>query len=580
MAADDRIAIARLALERGDVFAAYDAAAGATAADLPERRYLEVLTLSRLGDWEAGLARYEALRLGELDDADCLALEGRLYKDRAYALPPHAQAEGFADAHRAYARAFERTGSSFAGINAATMAYFAGERSEAGTIARRLLAEAAAVTDYWSAATEAESLLLLDRADDAAAVIARAIGLPGANVGAKASTRRQLAALVARSGAPEAAAAAILDPLAPPRVAFFAGHMFLADAAREAELAARIDAAIAAERVGIAYGALACGADILFAEALLRRGAELHVVLPFDAADFLAQSVRPGGEGWVARFAACRDQATRVVQASHMNYVGDPSQFAFGSAVAMGMARLRADRLGAEAVQLSVAEETAANGVAGTRADLDKWALAGGRSVVIVPGAIDRRLQAAPAPLRDSTMRALRVMVFTDFKGFSSLAEPYIPIFWRMVMETAADAIRPYEARIVCRNTWGDALYLVFDEVAPAIRALLDLRDAMRRVDALAFGAAAGANMRIAAHYGSVYGGQDPVTGAANFYGSEVSRAARVEPVTPPGHVYVTEPLAAAASLTARDVGTTTYVGQLNLAKNYGTAALYRLDRA
>ena len=32
---------------------------------------------------------------------------------------------------------------------------------------------------------------------------------------------------------------------------------------------------------GVAYGALAAGADIILAEALLKRGAALHVVLPF-----------------------------------------------------------------------------------------------------------------------------------------------------------------------------------------------------------------------------------------------------------------------------------------------------------
>ena len=42
----------------------------------------------------------------------------------------------------------------------------------------------------------------------------------------------------------------------------------------------------------IAYGPLACGADILIAEAILERGGELHVVLPFAEEDFLRTSVR------------------------------------------------------------------------------------------------------------------------------------------------------------------------------------------------------------------------------------------------------------------------------------------------
>lgn len=578
MSAGERIASARLALERGDAFAAYDAAAGALAEDPAELRYLEVLALSRLGDWENALARYGALGLGNEDNADHLALEGRLLKDRAFAAPAAEREERFGEAHAAYKGAFERTGSSFAGINAATTAWFAGDMHAASEIAVRILAEAGGAKDYWAAATQAEAMLLLGREADALWAIAQAVELPGANVGARESTYRQLSALIGKAGGGEAASA-ILSFLRPPEVAFFAGHMFRANAERERALAAEIDAKLAAERIGFGYGALACGADILIAERLLARGAELHVVLPFDEEDFLNQSVRPGGAGWEERYRVCLSGARRVYPASGMNYVGDTGQFAFGSAVGMGMARLRAERLGVTAIQLSLSNDGAARGVAGAGADAERWAAAGGRTVTIPAGAIDRRLAPAAAPHRDRTERALRVMVFTDFKGFSKLGEPQIPMFWSFVMETAAAAIAPYKANIVCRNTWGDALYLVFDDIDSAISALLDLRDMMRRVDAQAFGAASGSNMRIAAHYGSVYSGPDPVTGAANFYGFEVSRAARVEPVTPPGHVYVTEPLAAVASLTQRRDRTITYVGRVALAKGYGTASLYRLDR-
>ena len=49
--------------------------------------------------------------------------------------------------------------------------------------------------------------------------------------------------------------------------------------------------------------------------------------------------------------------------------------------------------------------------------------------------------------------------------------------------------------------------------------------------------------MRIGAHYGPAYRTIDHITGRTTFYGTEVSKAARIEPVTPPGAVFVTEPL-------------------------------------
>ena len=44
-----------------------------------------------------------------------------------------------------------------------------------------------------------------------------------------------------------------------------------------------------------------------------------------------------------------------------------------------------------------------------------------------------------------------------------------------------------------------------------------------------------GMNLRVAIHAGPVYLGQDPVTGNTTCFGSNVNRAARIEPITPPG---------------------------------------------
>lgn len=53
--------------------------------------------------------------------------------------------------------------------------------------------------------------------------------------------------------------------------------------------------------LAIAPGA-ACGGDILFLEACLRRNMKVEIFLPFDRAKFIQESVRFGGEGWVSRF--------------------------------------------------------------------------------------------------------------------------------------------------------------------------------------------------------------------------------------------------------------------------------------
>ena len=85
--------------------------------------------------------------------------------------------------------------------------------------------------------------------------------------------------------------------------------------------------------------------------------------------------------------------------------------------------------------------------------------------------------------------------------------------------------------------------------------------------------------MRIGPHYGPVYSGTDPITGLDNFYGSEITLAARIEPTVIPGEIYTTQ--AFAAILTVTDPGrfATRYVGQVELAKGYGVLPIYRLER-
>jgi class 3 adenylate cyclase len=55
-------------------------------------------------------------------------------------------------------------------------------------------------------------------------------------------------------------------------------------------------------------------------------------------------------------------------------------------------------------------------------------------------------------------------------------------------------------------------------------------------------------NLRIALHAGPVYEFNDPVTGSRSYSGTHVSRAARIEPVTPPGQVYASKAFAALAA--------------------------------
>lgn len=577
----DILARARAALDRGDNFAAYDIASQAGGSR--ELTYVRVLALARLGDWRTALAQYVEAGLDQAGDVDSLALKARLLKDKAFDSDSAARGPILREARDAYQAAFEATGENFGAINAASLSFMIGDRPAAEQLSRTILdgSPSGDFASYWQGAIHAEALAIMGRFDEARATLAEAARLPDASVAARSSTFRQFRRLFAHVEIAPTTAAALLDPIRPPRVAHFCGSMFVADDAREARIAAEVAAALREENVGMAFGALACGADIVIAEQALALGIELHVVFPFDRDDFVRQSVAIGGEEWIARFERCAAAATGVYAASAMPFVNDDAQFAFGSGTAMGMARLRAAQIDAETVQIAVTDDKRARGVAGTAADIAAWRAAGGRTRRLLAMGARRpdHQKSDSAGNSERTRRALRVLLFADFQGFSRLPEPVIPKFWRTVMATSAEVLAPYAGTIRASNTWGDGLHIVFDSVEAAAPALIELRERLSALDLGDLGAADVTGMRIAAHFGSVYEMVDPVTGRQNFYGTEVSRAARLEPATPPGRVYITEPMAAAIEMACADLFAPRYVGRLSLPKNFGTEPIYSLER-
>ena len=580
--ASDIIARARAALDRGDPFAAYDIAAEDDGSAGPELAYIRVLTLARLGDWHTALARYDAEGLDRLGDVDSLALKARLLKDKAFDAGVAERKGILREARDAYLAAFERTGDDFAAINAASLSFMIGDKAEAEQLSSTLLehSEDRATRTYWAQATRAEALAILGRFDEAAATLEAAARLPDAKAAARSSTFLQIRRLLASDSAIGGEIAdTLLRPIRPRRVAHFCGSMFLAGDPAEDSLAASVREAIRAEDIGIAFGALACGADIVIAEQALALGVELHAVFPFDRDDFVQQSVVNGGEAWRDRFERCAEAATGTYLASRMRFVSDDEQFAFGSRTAMGMARLRAAQLNAETVQLAVCDQDAEPGIAGTAADMATWRASGGRTHRLSTMGV-RRPQRPPTGARrasDREARALRVLMFADFQGFSHLPEPAIPRFWQTIMAACAATLSRHGEAVLAANTWGDGLHLVFDSVERAAAALTDLGQTLAGLDLAELGGIHG-GMRIAAHFGSVYEMVDPVTGRSNYYGSEVSRAARLEAITPPGKVYISEPMAAAIEMACADHYRSRYVGRIELPKNFGVERIYSLE--
>lgn len=364
----------------------------------------------------------------------------------------------------------------------------------------------------------------------------------------------------------------------------FCGHMFTAGSAAEAELADRVTQAIAEREVTVGYGPLACGADIVIAEALLARGAELQVVLPFCEEDFIAESVLCGGDGWLSRYRACLERAAGVHFATPGAFVGDDNQFAYNSRYAMGLAALRAQIDGSARVQLAVVSDKiaslSATGIAGTVADIKLWQGMGGETVTIPAGPVPRELTfPPPQTIGSGTKRRIRSILFADYKGFSRLGERELVLFMDLVMGRIARVLNRHGDHVEFRNTWGDSLYAIIDKPSRAAQIAVELQDALEDLPPSLSPQGDVAGMRIGVHYGPIWVGTDRITGNRLWYGSEVNRTARIEPVTPVGGVYCTDAFAAALLVAHDQSCRFTPVGKVQLAKAYGEVEMFRLEK-
>jgi tetratricopeptide (TPR) repeat protein len=477
------------------------------------------------------------------DDPAVLSVRGRLLKDRALAAPAGPERRRFyLDAAGAYGRAAVISGAAYPLINAATLWLLGGHPEQSRALADQVLqqdagAQAEPETPYYRAATRAEALLLLGRIGEAREAFEEAIGQAPRAWEDHASTLRQFGLILDALGEDRA----WLDPHRPPRALHFAGHMALASA--DADIGARIRAVIAGERVGFGYGALAAGADIAIAEALLEAGAELHLVLPAPRAAFRERSVAGFGADWTARFDAV------IARAASVRTVGSPEQTAgtlairLAGEVAMGAAVMQAEVLTTEAIQLLITDAEADSSRGATGLIKTLWARTGRRQHLIAAPRDGPRASPADqgAPRRATLAAMLAVDVATDApedSAFRSLAAaigngptPQAPPRWS-----------------------GEVLRLSYETCAEAAAAAATIASSIE--------AARGA--RITGHYGIVRPIDDPFGGPPLELGWSARLPERMLASVPPGAIHVSEDFAAALhGETAPGRFRTEYIGDL-----------------
>jgi class 3 adenylate cyclase len=573
-------------------------------------RQLQGLALARSGATQRANAVLEKLRIEGRADEETLGMLASTFKELAVRAATGGDRERFLRrAAETYMQAHQATGGYWTGINAATMNLLIGEPAAAAAFAGEVREQCSkGIEDkgrdsYWELAALGEAALICRDLSQAGEWYARAAEQGRNRYGHLNSSRRNARLILKHWNEDETW---IDKYLFVPSVILFAGHMIDRPSRSEPRFPAHLESAVAKEirdkignvKPGFAFASAACGSDILFLEEALERGAEVSIVLPYNREEFVRDSVDlVPNSNWRDRFDRVLQRANRVIIASPQKLEIGGVAYEFCNEMLLGLATIRARQLGTTMIPLAVWDEMSGDGPGGTAAVIGNWRklgyepeiidlsriskLEGVRAVNASPARTDQNLghdSACPSKETNFASRIVAIL-FADAVGFSKLNESEVPRFVQHFLGAIARLSEKFTNGIIAKNTWGDGLYFIFPEVDLAGKFALQLADLVATTKWEEKGLRAGLSLRIGLHAGPVYEFDDPITGNRSYSGTHVSRAARIEPITPAGQVYSSEAFAALAAAQRSDGFTCDYVGQTPMAKDYGTLPTYHVRR-
>jgi len=538
---------------------------------------------------------------GSVERRDIASALGRLSKERWY---DERCAEHLKKSIEWYQRGFEEgDGDVFPAINVAALHAMNGDLDAAHDWAMQVLE--LADDSEWGWASKGEAQLILGEIEKSADCFRRYYDSRSSSPRDIATTRKQAEHILDALGGDHD----WLDEVLPlPSILVFAGVVpDCEDEAKSSEVRfpaheeSRVRCEIRAALEEIApvavYCAAAAGSDILLLEEAAALKIETQIILPANVAEFRRLSVEPFGADWCRRFDAAIAEASRVeCLGRHFPPASEQAlMFRYGNHVLVGSAMLRA-RLGGFALgALAVWDGEPPRGPGGTGEFVDDWnqrieQVDSGR---ISAARIIRPADPPPEKLRHPRRKnritrtgnagqEVRAMLFADVKNFSLLTEELLPQFQNRYMRQVSELLDMSAHAPVVVNTWGDAIYMVFDTVHACGDFALAMSDRLNSPNAVWRSSDLPSDLaiRTAVHAGPAFRLSDPVTREFTYTGSHVTHAARLEPVTQPGQVYGTEAFAALAALEGVSSFNCNYVGQRKMAKNYGSAGVYRLVSA
>jgi len=561
----DLLAQCRASLQAGNYLQAFDQARNGIARGIESRSldYISLLALANAGSTQLAFKRLRQLGLTEQDvEEDWLALEGRLLKDLALGSSRDSKSL-FLRSGEAYHAAFLQTGGYFTAINAATMLMLGGDREKALKLARDVLARVMKfkasneTDDYYLRVTEAEAALLLGDVDRCRSSLREADGLLRGNLNVRSRTASQLSLICRHFGIGED----LLNALTIAPVIYVqrpAQGPINPDEVHELPAIA-----------SFVFAGLTLPAELAAVEHFQSREARLHLVLPAPRVALLDHWHRHHGAGWAMRLSRCLDRADEISVAHGFLEEEDRWCADYVSAMALGLSRLASKRLGCQWQAVELACDEGREFLHGRDS---------GMHTAIASQVLIKDSEAL-AKADDDTRRRFIGTLFADFAGYSRLSDAEMPRFQSLFLGSIAKILQHWQHKILLQHTWGDAVHVVTVDAESAADIAAEIHAVVDRVRPGLNGTLAQLELRLAAHYAPVYSGLDPIEGTPTYFGSQLSFTARIEPVTPPGMIFITEAFAARLALEAPERFAVEYAGEIDLAKRFGKYRLFSLRR-
>lgn len=525
-------------------------------------------------------------------DVELLGILARTYKELYQECNDLDLAKKYFDkAHKYYELAYKLEHRIWTGINYASLLLVSGKNEQAIKIAEDVIRHCSG-EDFWTFATMGEAYLIKREIDKAVECYTRAIDVGSNAYGDLCSTWSNAKLVLQELDLDHDEWARVYKCFPIPKIVLFKGHMMDDSDAEFERFPARLEQQVRdklseiLEKLGTieVYASAANGSDIIFLEEVSRLGHDYHIVLPFDKELFIETSVRSDSDdNWESRFEFLIDNAKSVTIASNRRAKPDDTYYEFANKVMNGLARLRAKQLQTDIYPVAVWDPYSDSKVGITTALLQEWQDRYSNFECVELTQFDRKVRPKGKPFSISSRErryTVKAILFADTVGYSKLGEEEYPFFEEKFWSIAGQIADQGNYDIDLRNTWGDAIFMVFPDVAQAGHFALELAEKVTETDWELLGFSTQLNLRIALHCGPVFKAMSSITGNATYVGHAVCKAARLEPVTPPGNVFVSLEFAAITQELEESEFDCEYTGEIVLPKGYGVFAAYLLQRS